>query len=58
MANANWEEGIANCRSSVAHTIYRGFDTEQAERLRERLQQNPHGFGKERSVWTLPILCR
>lgn len=40
---------------SVAHTIYRGFDAEQAERLRALLHQSPRGFGKESSVWTLEL---
>ncbi len=39
--------------SSVAHTIYRGFDAAQAERLRALLHQSPRNFGEETSLWTL-----
>ena len=41
--------------SSVAHTIYRGFDAAQAEQLRALLHQSPRTFGKATSVWTLEL---
>jgi transposase len=41
--------------SSVANTIYRGFDVAQAEQLRALLHQSPRNFGKETSVWTLEL---
>ncbi len=41
--------------SSVANTIYRGFDAAQAEQLRALLHQSPRNFGKETSVWTLEL---
>jgi transposase len=41
--------------SSVAHTIYRGFDGAQAEQLRALLHQSPRNFGQETSVWTLEL---
>jgi transposase len=41
--------------SSMAHTIYRGFDAAQAEQLRALLHQSPRNFDKETSVWTLEL---
>jgi transposase len=41
--------------SPVPHTIERGFDAEQAERLRALLHQSPRSFGKETSLWTLEL---
>lgn len=41
--------------SSVAHTIHRAFDADQAERLRALLHESPRNFGKETSVWTLEL---
>lgn len=41
--------------SSVANTIYRGFDAAQAERLKALLHQSPRNFGKATSVWTLEL---
>ena len=41
--------------SSVAYTIYRGFDAAQAERLKALLHQSPRNFGQETSVWTLEL---
>jgi transposase len=41
--------------SSVAHTIYRGFDAAQAEQLKALLHQSPRNFGKETSLWTLEL---
>jgi transposase len=41
--------------STVPHTIERGFDAEQAERLRALLHQSPRTFGKETSLWTLQL---
>ena len=44
-----------NAGSSVANTIYRGFDAAQAEQLRALLHQSPRNFGKETSLWTLDL---
>jgi transposase len=41
--------------SSVANTIYRGFDAVQAEQLRALLHQSPRNFGKQTSLWTLEL---
>jgi transposase len=41
--------------SSVANTIYRGFDAAQAEQLKTLLHQSPRNFGKETSLWTLEL---
>jgi transposase len=41
--------------SSVANTIYRGFDAAQAEQLKALLHQSPRNFGKESSLWTLEL---
>jgi transposase len=41
--------------SSVAHTIYRGFDAAQAEQLKALLHQSPRNFGQATSVWTLEL---
>jgi transposase len=41
--------------SSVANTIYRGFDAAQAEQLKALLHQSPRNFGKETSLWTLEL---
>jgi transposase len=41
--------------SSVANTIYRGFDAAQADQLKALLHQSPRNFGKETSVWTLEL---
>ena len=55
--NAFNQTGLAALQagSSVAHTIYRGFDAMQAEQLRALLHQNPRHFGKETSLWTLEL---
>jgi transposase len=39
--------------SSRPNTIYRAFDCEGAERLREMLHPSPRDFGKPTSLWTL-----
>jgi len=39
--------------SSRPNTIYRAFDSEGAERLREMLHRSPRDFGKPTSLWTL-----
>lgn len=39
--------------SSRPNTIYRAFDAEGAERLREMLHRSPRDFGKPTSLWTL-----
>jgi len=36
-------------------TIYRGFDTVNAERLKSLLHQSLRNFGKETSVWKLEL---
>lgn len=41
--------------SSVANTIYRGFEAAQAEQLKALLHQSPRNFGKATSVWTLEL---
>jgi hypothetical protein len=41
--------------SSVAKTIYRGFDAAQAEQLKALLHRSPRNFGKETSAWTLEL---
>jgi transposase len=55
--NAFNQTGLAalTAGSSVAHTIHRGFDAEQAERLRALLHQSPRNFGHETSLWTLEL---
>jgi len=55
--NAFNQTGLAALKagSSVAHTIYRGFDAGQAEQLRALLHQSPRNFGKETSLWTLEL---
>ena len=55
--NAFNQKGLAalTAGSSVAHTIHRGFDAEQAERLRALLHQSPRNFGHETSLWTLEL---
>ena len=55
--NAFNQTGLAALKagSSVANTIYRGFDAAQAEQLRALLHQSPRNFGKEASVWTLEL---
>jgi hypothetical protein len=41
--------------SSRPHTVHAAFDAEQVERLRAMLHQSPRAFGKETSLWTLPL---
>src|SRR5512135_2096401 len=41
--------------STVPHAIERGFDADQAERLRALLHQSPRNFDKETSLWTLEL---
>jgi transposase len=41
--------------SKQPHTVYRAFDSEQAEALREMLHQDPRKFGKHSSLWTLEM---
>ncbi len=55
--NAFNQTGLAALKagSSVANTIYRGFDAAQAEQLRALLHQSPRNFGKPTSVWTLEL---
>lgn len=55
--NAFNQTGLEALRagSSVANTIYRGFDAAQAERLKALLHQSPRNFGKATSVWTLEL---
>lgn len=55
--NAFNQQGLAALKagSSVAHTIYRGFNAAQAEQLRALLHQSPRNFGKETSVWPLEL---
>ncbi len=50
-------KGLASLQpgSSVPHHIDRGFDGEQAERLRALLHQSPRTFGKPTSLWTLAL---
>ena len=49
--------GLASLQpgSSVPHHIGRGFEAEQAERLRSLLHQSPRNFGKSTSLWTLAL---
>lgn len=42
-------------RSSRPNTIYRAFDSEGAQRLREMLHRSPRDFGKPTSLWTLDL---
>jgi transposase len=42
-------------RSSRPATTYPAFDAAGAERLRELLHRSPREFGKETSLWTLPL---
>jgi len=37
------------------HTVHRAFDPEEAEALRGMLHQDPRGFGKDTSLWTLDL---
>ncbi|MCC6192764.1 MAG: helix-turn-helix domain-containing protein [Anaerolineales bacterium] len=50
-------QGLASLQpgSSVPHHIARGFDDEQAERLRALLHQSPRTFEKATSLWTLEL---
>lgn len=41
--------------SSVPHTIERGFDAEESEKLRAMLHQSPRHFGQTSSTWTLEL---
>ena len=41
--------------SSVANTIYRGFDAAPTEQLKALLHQSPRNFGKATSVWPLEL---
>jgi transposase len=41
--------------SSVAHTIYRGFDAAAAERLQALLHESPRNYDKATSLWTLEL---
>jgi transposase len=41
--------------SSRPHTIRAAFGAEQVEHLRAMLHQSPRVFGKETSLWTLPL---
>jgi transposase len=42
-------------RSSRPATTYPAFDAAGAERLRELLHRSPREFGKDTSLWTLPL---
>src|SRR5215469_5130135 len=42
-------------RSSRPHTTHAAFDAGRAERLRAMLHASPRAFGKETSLWTLPL---
>jgi transposase len=55
--NAFNQTGLAALKagSSVANTIYRGFDVAQAEQLKALLHQSPRNFGHETSLWTLEL---
>jgi transposase len=55
--NAFNQTGLAALKagSSVANTIYRGFDAAPSEQLKALLHQSPRNFGKETSVWTLEL---
>jgi transposase len=44
-------------RSTRNHTFYYCFDTASAEALRVLLHKSPRNFGKETSVWTLPLVA-
>ena len=41
--------------SKHPHTVYRAFDPEQAEALRELLHHKPRKFGKDTSLWPLDL---
>ena len=41
--------------SSRPRTIHAAFDAERAERLWAMLHQSPRAFGRETSLWTLPL---
>ena len=41
--------------STRPHTIERGFDETNAERLRDLLHQSPRQFGRATSLWTLEL---
>jgi hypothetical protein len=43
--------------STRNHTLYYCFDTAGAEALRALLHKSPRTFGKETSVWTLPLVA-
>ncbi len=55
--NAFTQRGLEALKagSSVANTIYRGFDDAQAEQLKALLHQSPRNFSKESSLWTLEL---
>lgn len=55
--NAFNHTGLAALKagSSVANTIYRGFDAAQAEQLKALLHESPRNFGKATSLWTLAL---
>jgi transposase len=40
------------------HTVRRAFDPQQAEALREMLQQSPRNFGEQSSLWTLEMAAK
>jgi transposase len=42
-------------RSSRPATTHPAFDAAGAERLRELLHRSPRAFGKDTSLWTLPL---
>ena len=37
------------------HPVHRAFDPEEAETLRGMFHQDPRGFGKDTSLWTLDL---
>jgi transposase len=52
------EEGLEETLrrgSHRPHTVYRAFDDEGVEALREMLHHSPREFGKQSSLWTLAM---
>lgn len=46
---------VLHRRSSRPRTTHPAFDAEGYERLRALLHQSPRAFGRETSLWTLPL---
>src|ERR671910_2558099 len=52
------EEGLQEALrrgSHRPHTVYRAFDDEGAEALRQMLHRSPRQFGKDGSLWTMEM---